>query len=322
MITRNFIVMLFSGWIVNPLGIGLAHLYGVDNLPIVIMVLLGVSIGAPFQLFLNECVAPRVQCSRDVARRSTIAFVLLIQLCSYMFFMCKTSNLEYQIGPIVFLGVLLLFSNYLSYVLSIKYYEMVVEGNIRVRQSILVGALPGVVSFLVYCAYSISVSKFGIEFSPILLLTTILPAIIQYKYVKYLTGLNQVNAFDVDELIAPASDWFFVLTVGPLCALTIVSSSLRESVAVMNSNYVAIILVVLNSTVSLAITLSRALFLRKNSIKYQNVIMYSAIIIVVLLSIALFARHTEKLLIFLLATQFSIAVTVDMGRRFSVLQKK
>ncbi len=317
--TRRFLLTLLSSWIVNPLGILVAQGFGVANSPIVILVLLATGACVPFQLLMNECVAAAVSRGQAYAGRLQIALLLSTQAiaCGVAIYV-----LSLQRFPALIIGIVVVFlaiSSALSYRVSLRYYRLVMHSAVSVHAAIVIGVIPGVTSTLLYLIYSLAASRLPQMATGFIVASAVLPAIIQWRYLKKFKDTTVPTSLINSAPHATLHYGWLFAAVLALAALAAVSTRLRESVAHLSVNHVAVILVVLNSMLSLINTTTRTAFLQRAGGGQKRLL---GVMAVVTASVGVAATADGWLaapLIALVATQLAIAWVIEAARRVLVV---
>ncbi|MBC7700861.1 hypothetical protein [Aquabacterium sp.] len=313
---RLFLLTLLSSWVVNPLGIAVAHHFGVANTSTVVLLLLGAGACGPFQLFMNECLAAGAERRQFQATSAQLALVLVIQSLAYGLSVAKLSSLNFHMLEIIVLGVFLAVSTLLSYRISMVYYGLVIRRLVSTSMAILIGAIPGLISLAVYLGYCLSHRLLPNLSSEFLLLVSILPALAQWAIVKAMAQDAPANIeIERPTLDTPRVANFALITmIGTLAMLTMAGSVLRESIAIRSLNHVALVLVGLNSLVSLANMVTRSQFLSRAR-DARPFALKGAIVGCALLALVLWAFNvTFALFAALASTQLCIVAAVEFGR--------
>lgn len=317
---RRFLLTLLSSWIVNPLGILVAQGFGIANSPVVILVLLATGACVPFQLLINECVAAAESRGRLHAKKAQLALLLFVQfgVCTLSVTWFATQNFPLPLTVLV--AIQLAVSNGLSYQTSLRYYRLIMTNHVRLRTSVIVGAMPGTATLLLYFAYCTASSwlaGFPSEF--FIVASTVIPAVIQWWYVRRIpinidTAINYSNTKDFP---VPLNRWLLAAALA-LAALSLGSSRLRETIALSRIDYVALLLVALNSILSLINTLTRAAFLSQQGAVYRTRLARGVISLSVACALSLVLNPSMFLLLALLCTQLAIAWVIESGRNIPV----
>lgn len=249
----RFLLALGSSWVANPLGIVVAHGLGVSNEPLLIQLLLGVGASAPFQLLLNESFAVRAVKDRRLARPQDVGVICVLQgvCCTGALYVAGGQSDAHTIA----LGVLLALGTFSSYRSAIIYYGLALNDLISNASSVLVGALPGLVSLAIYTSYGVT-RGLGMP-AEFLLAGAILPALAQ---ALYLTAISRKRP-RIEAARSRPLAFSAALPLGALMLFSFASTQLRDAVAASSVAYAALIIVALNSLTSLTNTVTRAWFL-------------------------------------------------------------
>jgi hypothetical protein len=258
---RSFILSLLSSWLVNPVGILIAHLWGASNTTEVLILLLAMGAGAPFQLYLNECLAATTE--RTNAQPSRLSFFLILALqCLACLIPISPMASGHWLFLLSLIG-LLAFSNLISYEVSVTYYGLAIKGSVSPRQAVLVGAIPGITTIFLFVIYCAALGAYPVTSSFIVLLISFAPTLAQKIYAMNLARVTPTN-IPSSEIRSTSARKITIsamlLPVGLLCVLTTTSTFARESIGRNGANYMALILVGLNSLTSLTNTLTRIVF--------------------------------------------------------------
>jgi hypothetical protein len=264
---NSFLLTIFSSWIISPLAILVAYLFNVANNLEIVLVLLCIGACAPFQLVMNECIAAAETQGRFNASHHQIALILLTQAISCFATLMLLTTQYFPIFYIIIVVFLLAVSTFLSREISTIFYRLVLKSSIKYNQLILVGIIPGSTCLLLYFFYSVAESVFNLTAVYLILISTCLPAIIQLKYLKYIYKNTEIHSgFKESSILQSPSMSWLLTTLVAVSTLTIFATLLREFISIMRPNYISIILVSLNITLSLVNTLTRVLFL--SGLKY------------------------------------------------------
>jgi hypothetical protein len=319
---KYFIFTLLSSWIISPAGILIAHYFGIANSPTVLLILIGAGINFPFQLLLNECLAPAVSKGRFKLLKTQLLLILILQFSAYFYYVNLISSIKYFFIEIVIQGILLIGSNILSYYATLEYYKLVISKKINRLQSIIFGAISGVVIMLVYLIYCL-LWHFGFEHDSIwLLLVWIIPGMAQWYYVKTLYVTEIKLSFSLDAVMEAKKrpkyfDIFFFAILFLLFSLS--STFLREMISLQNKNYTGVIFIGLNILFSFGNTFLRACFMiEENTIRfYKRNYLYFILVVLICLIAYLYFINFKILggILVLFILQASILVTIESGRK-------
>jgi hypothetical protein len=318
MVFKRFLLTLMSSWIVNPLGIAIAHAFGFSNLPTVLLILIGTGACAPFQLFLNECLAAGVQKGHLKTNHQQMALIVTIQSISYGASTLWLSEIAFRIHEIILLGIFLCASNVISYSLTKKYYHLVMKGAISNRKAIIIGGLPGLIALKIHLGYGLLFCWHHATPSETLLLVCILPAIAQWHYVNQIAKRFDLHEAGLRRVIVatPSVATGALLTaLVTLGLLTMAGSFLREKIATHSVNHVALILVGLNSLVSLGNTVTRSAFLSQPTQAHSRTLIIASIATFLMAAAFWHKFPLTGLFAALIASQLGIVAAVDHGRR-------
>lgn len=313
---RRFILTLLSSWLVNPLGVLIAQWFGFANSPTVLLILLGSGACAPFQLFMNECLAAGAERGRFIPTRRQLAAVVGIQTIACVASVLALSPKSFPVHEVLVLTAFLAVSTLFSYRISLKYYGLVIRGLMSMREAVVVGVLPGSIALAVYLAYCLLRWRWPAVSSGVLLLVCALPAVAQWTYIN--TLVRRTRPADLQTTLEPdipaVSNGPLVKSIAWLAFLTMVGTTLRETIASRSMDHVALILVGLNSLVSLANTATRsAFFSSPGALRSRS--LHMGMLAMALLSVASWhLAPVVGLFSALIASQLGIVATVERGR--------
>jgi hypothetical protein len=311
----RFLLTLLSSWIVNPLGIFVAQGFGVANSPIVILVLLATGACVPFQLLMNECIAVTESRGKAQAGRLQIGLLLSVQAVA-----CGATiyGLSLQYFPVQVIAVVVVFlaiNTALSYRVSLRYYRLVAQTIVSKQAAVMIGMIPGVTSLLLYLAYSIAASRVPQTAAGFIVASAVLPSLVQWRYLQTFTGGAAPTVHDSDAPLPKLHyGWLFAAVVA-LAALAAGSTRLRETVAHQSANHVALLLVALNSMLSLINTSTRAAFLNRAGGGQQRPLGVVALAMAIAGVAAAAVGWPAAPLIALIAMQLAIAWIIEAARR-------
>jgi hypothetical protein len=215
--------------------------------------------------------------------------------------------------------VFLATSSLLSYRISLKYYGLVIGGMVSMSEAVVVGALPGCVALAVYIVFCMLIWHWPATSSDVLILICALPAVAQWTYVKML--VRRTRPADPHAVLESCGSKLPVVANGPLVVsiawlafLTMVGSTLRETIASRSLDHVALILVGLNSLVSLANTVTRTAFFTSQGVP-RGRSLNMGMLAMALLAVGLWhLAPVAGLFSALIASQLGIVATVERGR--------
>lgn len=314
----RFMLTLMSSWIVNPLGILVAQGYGVANSPTIILVLLATGVCVPFQLLMNECIAAAESRGQGQLGRLQIGLLLSIQAAACAATIYFLSLQSFPALTITVVVIFLAISTMLSYLVSLKYYRLVTQNAVSKQNAVVIGVIPGVTSLLLYLAYSLAASRLPQTAAGFIVVSALLPSLVQWLYLQtFKDGAAPIS--HVSEAVLPKLDrgWLFV-TVVALVLLAAGSTRLRETVAHLSVNHVALLLVALNSMLSLINTTTRAAFLNNAGSGNQRPLGVVALAMIIAGLLAASVGWQAAPLFALIAMHLAIAWVIEAARRILI----
>lgn len=314
MLTR-FLFTLMSAWIVNPLAVLLAQSFGVANTPVVILVLLAIGACAPFQLLFNECVATAESLGRSRTSWVQRGLLLAIQSVACAIAIGGLAIQNFSILLIFIIVVLLAANTALSLQISSRYFHLVTRSTLSIRDSVIVGVIPGLTCLLLYSFYCFVELDFSLIGTVLIIASTVFPAITQWGYLQSRSSLYiDFNEFShKKETYKPPTGHLLTAAVA-LTLLTIVATRQRETIALLSDDYIALFLVALNSIFGLIITVTRATFLNRSK-KSKTKLFVTSLFILAVASVGSFVLGWWVTSLFaLLASQLAIVWVIDLTR--------
>lgn len=312
---KRFLITLLASWVVNPLGILVAQWFGVANTPTVILVLLASGACVPFQLLMNECIAAcesRGQ-ARTNQRQRTLLLAMQAATCAIAIW--GLTEQRFPVSQVaVVVGMLVINTNF-SYRISLRYYRLVSAATLSIRSAIMIGAIPGLTSLLLYLAYCLAARHESSAAVPLIIASTIVPTLVQWCYLRLISkSVDRVipNAFDSHHTLV--TGWLLAASFA-LSVLAASSTNLREAVATLSADHVALLLVALNSLLSLVNTATRAKFLVREGRSIKGLLASVAALSVAAFGVAHLMQWGPSAIFALVATQASIAWVIDWARR-------
>lgn len=314
---RLFLVALAGNWLANPLGIILAQNFSLANTPQVIIVLLSASVCAPFQLYLNESVAIDAAKNGGVVNRRRVIQIISIQCLVVLIYLNFFNGLVFGGAIYLIICAFLLISNFLSYRSTLLFYRRVLAGRAMNHQALIVGALPGMISLSVYVAYILSVKTFGQQASYVIFFTIVIPAVIQWWYVKKLCGENEDivknDLVPFKKKHGSSEDLLF------LCSLSVASllgTVLRENISEHAYGYVGVAVVFLNAISTIIVTITRKKYFAQKSPGGKS---YRTLLFLIVLSVLgvmfFYVGNLISQLLALICLQAFIAIVLNLSRQ-------
>lgn len=307
----RFLITLVSSWLANPLGVLVAQSLGVAKDPVLLMLLLGVGTATGFQLLLNEGLAAGFASGRFKATRNQLLSVLLIQATTTVVTLFSLADHGFGLLPSLILSIFLLISTALSYRTAVTYYRIVMSRLVSNAQAIRVGALPGVVTLVIFAGASAEAVGSG-KMPHWLLSAALLPSLLQWWYVR---KLDLTNTHKTDVTQAVPGNVFLIAALIALMALSSLITVLRDLIASYHTQFTALIIVGLNSLTSIANTLTRVAFLGKEK-RALHLSLFVPVVVLVLAMASIWADlNTLSSLAGLLSVQCAIVLTIEAARR-------
>lgn len=312
---RTFVLTLFSSWLVSPLGILTAQYFGVANAPIVILSLLATGSCVPFQLLLNECLA--VAATRGIVslNRFQMSTVLLTQLVSSAMAIFGMSAQAFKFSQISTVVILLSFNTFISYQVSITYYGLVMRNMISREQAMIIGSASGLTNLCLYLMFCIS-RQYSFDNAFLFILATLLvPTLIQWLFVRSakIKLEHYLHNLTIRSLPSPRTGRL-LLSLAGLSLLTTLSTNMRETIASSYGNYLSLILVLLNSLLTLINTITRTNFLSKGASSKKRILCYISISTIVIFFASKIENFNYSMIFLLISAQAMIAWIIDASR--------
>ena len=313
----RFLLTLFSSWAVNPLGVLFAHSQGFGQELTILLLLLGTGACVPFQLFMNECLAAGRARKSFQPSWAQLNIILIAQAATCIGTLLVLPNRNFDRLSILVLALLLTFSNGLSYRCSVLYFKLAIHKLLSRGQAVILGMLPGLVSLILFII-CIDARQRWVHLSPLIfLLIAIVPVIIQWAYLALLSRSlikSRTVGAPTKTVVSSAP---ILAALSALVVLTIIGTCLRNSIAEYSVSYAALIVVGLNSMVSLGNTLTHASFLSSAKKGLQvTLFIFSGGVALLALICWIYLPLLSYFLI-LLASQLSIIAVIEAARKIS-----
>lgn len=284
------------------------------NSPVVILVLLATGACAPFQLLMNECIAATESSGQVRAKKLQIGLLLFVQAIACAMTICCLPSQRFSLLQVAIVVVLLAINTGLSYIVSLRYYRMVMATIISKRFAVLMGVIPGATSLLLYLAYSLAASNEKTIAAAFIMASTILPSVILWLYIK--SGNDNFRCTKtINGPHSSLSSIWLIVAAAILAALAAGSTLLRDSVAHLSVDYVALLLVSLNLFLSLINTLTRVAFLNNGGSDKKRVLATASLFMASSGAFAGGMGWQVSPLLYLIATQFAVACVIEAARR-------
>lgn len=307
----RFLITLVSSWLANPLGVLVAQSLGVAQDPLLLMLLLGIGTSTAFQLLLNEGLAAGLASGRFKATLNQLTSVLLIQAITTAVTLFLLADHGFALLPSLTLSIFLLASTALSYRTAVIYYRIVMSRLVSSAQAVRVGALPGIVTLVVFAGASAAAVGSG-KMPHWILSAALLPSLLQWLYVR---KLDLMNIHEIDVVQAVPGNIFLIAALVALMALSSLITVLRDLIASYHTQFAALIIVGLNSLTSIANTLTRVAFLGKKK-RAWHLSLFVPVMVLVLAVASIWADiNTLAPYAGLLLVQCAIVLTIEAARR-------
>lgn len=313
---RRFILTLMSSWVVNPLGILVAQWFGVASSPTIILVLLATGACVPFQLLMNECMAASVENGRTAPTPFQILLVLLIQVAACSWVLYIQANQVFDTIQTALTIIALALNTAMSYQIALSYYHLVARDRISLNTAVHIGAIPGVTSLVLYIIFCLLSTRHAQSAVGFIIATAILPSIVQWVYLRRIRAKTPIHSSPrALQLPMPMATTWLISSIFALAILTAASTYFRETLSGLSLSHAALLLVILNSLLSLVNTSTRAAFLSKSGRNIQTTLATMSFMALGLMAIGKSMNWKFNMIFGLLATQFCIAWVIEASRR-------
>lgn len=304
----RFLVTLVSSWIANPIAILLAQATGIANEREVLVMVFGIGATGHFVLFLNECLAV-AQARGDMRVPGwQIAVIIAAQTSACAWALLTLTELEFPATLVLAACGLLAVNSLISYHCAGLYYRAATKSRLSAARAAVSGALPGIVSLAIYASFSLAYSFEPSLPRALLLSTAVLPSAIQWFYLRRVVGDTPPAQASLREPnFAP-----LIAAIVTLGLLAVALTSLRNSLAQMRAEYLALIVVGLTSLGSLANTVTRAMYLGWSAPDIRHT---GTVLALVALAAGMFTAGWPRTLAWLIAAQIAVIVAVEYSRR-------
>jgi hypothetical protein len=293
-----------------------AQWYGVANERVILLVLLATGACVPFQLLLNECLAAAVSRGGIALTRLQMVIILGVQGMACMGSLWFLADRIFDIDQMLIVSLLLAFGTYVSFRTALAYYGQMLRGYVTSRTAILIGSLPGLTSLCLYIAFALTSQKGGAMVGGFILATTFLPGLIQLTYtLRTIKHDDSILVTKLSTTATPVSMTKLMLSLVSLVVLTALSTQYRDAISNLNVDYAALLLVALNSLLSLINTVTRAKFLVHGGGGVQGVLAGMAVASIAALSVSTMFHWRYGQVIALIAVQAAIAWVIESSRR-------
>jgi hypothetical protein len=262
---RRFLFALITSWLIAPITIFLAYRLGFASNPALKLVLLTLGISVPFQLLLNEVIAPCMM-NNGVGRnelKRIANIVVLIQFLSCLIVLTIINNPKNGLASNLIPSALGAAGSYYSFLVALKFVEMVINGKIDVGFSSLLGAVPGLSTIAIYLGISAARHKLGILFDYGVFSQLVVPSVFQWVVVGRMYSSRHSLPHEQQQKSSSSeiNMKLFIINVLGIIVLMVISSQIRETLSFKGGYFGALVLMLLNTTMSLTILISKVVFL-------------------------------------------------------------
>ena len=285
----------------------------------IVMLLLISSCSTPFQLFMNECLAVGHKNGNYSVRKHDVLLISVAQIISCYFF-AKFSLLHpnnFYLFLIVFLQA---FNTFLSFKVSLVYYSLVINGYINTASALIIGSIPGLVNLFFYFVFGVFGKSFTYITNYLIIFLAVIPTVGQWFYLNYknkiYSTINSKKNFQKN-----ISFLFLFKSLFIIGFLTFFSTHIRESLALLFSKHFSVILVMLNSTLSLINAVTRSYFFSNKNGHTSNILLITMLFLLLAILASIRFSSILSYSFGLLFLQVSISYTIEQGRKMSVSNK-
>ena len=303
---------LFASWLVAPLGVLTLHFSGLGSDPLLVVILIALSVGAPFQLLLNEFLAVGQAKGTHHTPVGLLVALMMLHAAASLFALTTARQTQWNIPMFPDMAMIVSFIsvNLLMSYFSVRYTtSLLVRGRLSHAQSWLNGALPGVMTFALYAMTAWTGWRIW------LFMALALPGLAHLIYFKVVHDREDNHHGEVIERPIPSPSIRNIILAGlALIIITYVGSHLRVAAIEIFPNYSAVLLVLVNMFGTVALTGARLIYLspiRPNSVGIQVILLTVSLTVAVLLMF----NGSGLYLFFAIVFVQIIAVTVVDGLR-------
>lgn len=275
-IRRNLLATLLSSWMMAPLGMLVLHLAGLGGNRYLVLILVALGVGAPFQLMLNELLAVGHARDRYSESRRQVALLSLINLGAGLLAVGTTHpgvpGSGFAIDGVT-VAVLVTVNLILSYAAVLLYTRLVLLHRIDTVQSIINGGLVGGVVVVLYALAGVTGAR--IFLTLVLVVPGALHLLYFYRLYRRMDGERRSETTRAGGMVGTGS-----LLCGAilLVGTTYLASILRFHLVGGYPEYAALLLVTVNVISTAMFTLARFSFLAQLRNKNATKAAYAALI--------------------------------------------
>ena len=306
---------LFASWLVAPLGVLTLHFSGLGSDPLLVVILIALSVGAPFQLLLNEFLA--VGQAKGIHHPPVGLLVALMVLhgAASLFALTTARQTQWNIPmfPDMAVIVSLISVNLLMSYASVRYTtSLLLRGQLSHAQSWLNGALPGILTFALYALTAWTGWRVW------LFMALTLPGLAHLVYFKIAYDREGSSSRQPKEecRVSSPSIRNIVLAGVFLMFATYVGSMLRVAAIGIVPQFSALLLVFINMLGTIALTIARLVYLspnRSHRFHLELILLTGCLAIAMIL---LFIKSALYLLLLIAFVQIVIVSVINALRFF------
>jgi hypothetical protein len=296
----------------------MAQYSGVANETGVILILIATGACVPFQLFMNECIAPGIQSGKASLPWRHVGLVLILQAIAVGWVVSMWNPVLVMDFYVPILILVLALNTFASYKASLIYLGLVIQGKVSMRLATLVGIMPGLISFFLYIVYCLIFTYYNKILVSVILLSTFVPSLVQWLFLNKLGNID-LKKHLVDMKIPSVSATWLLMVLASLAALAAISTNLREIIAKSSGEYIALWLVAINGFASLINTITRVSFLSNGGFKNYATLSTIMVIALVFTTLNYYLHWKTASLSALIVVQIAIVWIVEISRRVSVV---
>jgi len=316
-VRSKLLAALLSSWLVSPLAMAFAQLVGFANERAILVALLSIGAVAPILVLVNEALVPAVLVNAGTLRVGSQIALLALQAATV------GSMFLYPTTPQVGAGEKLLavgsgaLGSFFSIRSAMLNLECVVKGRMQHRIVMLVAAIPGLATLVLFLILGLVRLVPGTDFRSVYAIAFV-PAAVQWLFLcrQCVTGTSD----GLRKRVPARVPYVFYIAGIVFFAAASTASMLRASIAARHERYAGLLLVALNSTFSLSFTLSKIWFLEGN----RKSVIHHWFAVALLGGVSMVAvaavRNSEfgfgVMLGFLLALQVAMSIAISALREY------
>lgn len=273
-LTSLFLRNLTSSWLINVLVIGLIAAVDWGSDAALVRVALAQSVLVPFQLYLNEAIAPRTATRSKYKYGRNFLVVLLVSAMALLL------SLNGRWGLAAVLTVVAGISGLaLSYIYVTQYYAHALGGRVTGRANIFLAIAPGVATLCSYAGLRVADT---VPSDTNVLLVLFAPQAFQLIVGRLLLPGDIDDQASTEQLVVSPLAWLMLIE---LCACTYIGVRSREDISSAAPSWSVVLLYLLNMLASLLIAVGRAAYFsmyRTRNLQVPLLLLFSASLTLIL----------------------------------------